>query len=266
MPFHLSARLSCGAILLICGAIPAAAAEPASTGAFDISAGAGVMMRPTYLGSDRYRASPLPLLSVKWNDMVSLDPSGLRLYQRLGGFTAGIGLTYDGGRDEKDPGGISFRGGDGRLKGMGKIGTAVGYQLFASYTLGRITFDANATKYDGSQNKGLLVRAGAELPIRLNEHFTIIPHGGASWANDRYMRTFFGVSSEQALHSNFARYDAESGFLGGTVGLRLHYRFDNHWFAVGDASTTFLAGDAKKSPISFSDTATIATLAIGYHF
>jgi len=44
---------------------------------WDIRAGAGVMMRPTFDGSDRYRARPLPYLSVNWRDTITLDQTGI---------------------------------------------------------------------------------------------------------------------------------------------------------------------------------------------
>jgi outer membrane scaffolding protein for murein synthesis (MipA/OmpV family) len=255
--------LCSGVILAFSGA---AAAEGSPAGAFDIVAGAGAMMRPTYIGSDRYQVAPLPLLAVKWNDMVAIGPEGLRVYWHADRLTMGAGLTFDGGRDEKDKNAFSFGSGDDRLKGLGKIDASIGYQLFASYRLWRIDLDAAATKYEGNQNKGLVVRAGAALPLHLTSRLVITPHVGATWANDRYMQTYFGVSDEQALRSNFARFDARSGVSGATGGLKMSYAFDNHWFVMADVSTTALRGDAKHSPLSFSNSATIATTAIGYHF
>jgi outer membrane scaffolding protein for murein synthesis (MipA/OmpV family) len=237
-----------------------------SAEAFDITAGAGVAMRPTYLGSDRYRASPIPLVNVRWNDMVSLGEGGLNVYWHDGPLKIGAGLTFDPGRDEKNHDGFSFESGDDRLKGLGKIDAAIGYQLFASYQLWKFDLDAAVVKYDGKQNKGLVVRAGAGLPIHLTSRLVITPTVGASWANDRYMQTFFGIDAAQALRSGYAAFDAESGFLGVTAGLKAQYAIDRHWFVLGAVSNTFLAGDAKKSPITISDSATTVATAIGYRF
>jgi outer membrane scaffolding protein for murein synthesis (MipA/OmpV family) len=254
----------CSGVLLAFSGAAAAAGSPAST--FDIIAGAGTAMRPTYIGSDRYRVSPVPLVSVKWNDMVALSAEGLRVYWNADRLTVGAGLTFDGGRDEKDKNAFSFGSGDDRLKGLGKIDASVGYQVFASYRLWRIDLDATAIKYDGNQNKGLVVRAGAALPVHLTNRLVITPHVGAQWANDRTMQTYFGVSDEQALRSGFARFDARGGVSGVTGGLKANYAITNHWFAMADVSTTALMGDAKHSPLSFSNSATIAFTAIGYHF
>lgn len=244
---------------------PALAAETA-LGHFDITAGIGAAMRPTYLGSDRYRVSPLPLVSLKWNDMVSAGPEGLRLYWHSGALTAGAGLTFDGGRDEKNPNTLGFGNGDERLKGMGKIDAAIGYQGFINYRLGMVDLSTSVTKYDGSQNDGLLLRFGAAVPVKLTSRLVITPHGETQWANDSYMQTFFGVSAGQALHSQFARFTAGSGLFGVTGGIRANYAITQHWFATGDVATTLLTGDAKNSPLSYSDTATTVVTAIGYRF
>jgi len=244
----------------------AADAEQNSGSKFDITAGIGAAMRPTYLGSDRYQASPLPFISLRWNDMVALGPEGLRIYWHDDAFTAGVGLAFDGGRSEKDSNTLGFSNGDSRLKGMGKINAAVGYQGFIKYELGMVELSTSVTKYEGSQNKGLVARFGAGVPLHLTDRFMVKPHAEAQWANDSYMRTFFGVSAQQALTSRFSQFDAHSGIYDVTGGLTFNYAFDKHWFAMSDVSAAILTGDARKSPLSYSKTGLTVSTAIGYRF
>lgn len=258
--------LSCGVFLALAGSASAANNQWYNAEAFDATVGIGSMMRPTYLGSDRYIASLVPLIDVKWNDMVSLGSDGLRLYWHADRLTIGAGLTFDPGRDEKDSGTFAFGSGDDRLKGLGKIDAALGYQVFASYRLWRIDLHATAIKYDGKQNDGVIVRYGAALPLPLGDKFVVTPHLDSQWANKSYTQTYFGVTQQQALHSGFAQFDAGSGTLGVSAGLNLRYTLSRHWFVMGDVSTNILTGDAKHSPVSYSDTATTAMTMIGYHF
>lgn len=244
----------------------AANAEQPSDSKFDITAGLGAAMRPTYLGSDRYRVSPIPLVSLRWNDMVALGPEGLRLYWHHDAFTAGVGLTFDGGRDEKDPNSLGFGNGDSRLKGMGKIDAAIGYQAFIAYQLGMVELSGSMTKYEGSQNDGLRARFGAAVPLHLTRAFMVKPHVEAQWANDSYMQTFFGVSAQQATTSQFAQYSAKSGLYDVTGGLTFNYVFSRHWFAMSDVSASILTGDARNSPLTYSKTGVTAMTAIGYRF
>ncbi len=258
--------LSCGVLLALSGAASAASNHWDSLEAFDVTAGIGGAMRPTYLGSNRYTASPVPLIDIKWNDMLSLGTDGLRLYWHADRLIIGAGLTFDPGRDEKNSDTFSFRPGDDRLKGLGKIDAAVGYQVFASYRLWRVDLHAAAIKFDGNQNDGVMVRYGAALPLPLGSKFVVTPHIDSLWANRSYTQTYFGVTGQQALQSSFAPFGAGSGTLGVTAGLKLNYAFSRHWFVMADASTTMLTGDAKRSPLSYSDTATIVATMVGYHF
>lgn len=244
----------------------AADAEQPSDSKFDITAGLGAAMRPTYLGSDRYRVSPIPLVSLRWNDMVALGPEGLRIYWHHEAFTAGVGLTYDGGRDEKDSNSLGFGNGDSRLKGMGKINAAVGYQAFIAYKLGMVELSSSMTKYEGSQNDGMRGRFGASVPLHLTRGFMVKPHVEAQWANDSYMQTFFGVSAQQATTSRFAQFNAKSGVYDVTGGLTFNYAFDRHWFAMSDVSASILTGDARNSPLTYSKTGVTAITGIGYRF
>lgn len=242
------------------------APDPSSKKAFDIVVGAGAMLRPTYVGSDHYKAMALPMLSVRWNDMVSLGPDGLRVYWHSGPVKLGAALVYDGGRDQKDKGTFSFGSGDDRLAGMGDIDASIGYQVFASYRLWKLDFDAAVTKYDGKQNKGLLVRYSAAMPMRLTERLMVTPQVGATWANDRYMQTFFGVSPDQALHAGFSQFDASGGTSGVFTGLKANYALSRNWFLMGDVTHNFLMGSAKDSPLAYAKSATTVITAIGYRF
>jgi outer membrane scaffolding protein for murein synthesis (MipA/OmpV family) len=258
--------LSCGVLLALSSSASAANARWDSWEAFDVTAGVGAIMRPTYLGSDRYKASPMPLIDVKWNDTVALGAEGLRLYWHADRLTIGAGLTFDPGRDEKDSGTFAFGAGDDRLKGLGKIDAALGYQIFASYRLWRINLHAAAIKFDGKQNDGVVVRYGAALPLPLGDSFVVTPHIDSQWGNKSYTQTYFGVTAQQALRSQFTPFDAGSGTLGVTAGVNLRYALSRHWFVMGDVSTTALTGDAKHSPLSYSNTATTALTMVGYHF
>lgn len=256
-----------GLLLTLSAALAGPAlADPPSDSDFQVSAGLGAAMRPTYLGSDRYKASLLPLVSLRWHDMVSLDAGGLSLYWHHGNLTAGGGLTFDGGRDVKDSNAIGFGGGDSRLAGMGKIDASLGYRAFLTYRLGPVELSSSLTKYDGSQNKGLLARFGAAAPLRLTSRFIVKPHAETQWANNSYMQTFFGVSDAQALTSRFSRFDAQSGIFNVTSGLTLIYNFSQHWSAMGDVSASVLTGDARKSPLTYANTGATAFTAISYRF
>jgi outer membrane scaffolding protein for murein synthesis (MipA/OmpV family) len=232
---------------------------------WDVTVGAGASVRPTFEGSNRSMVSPLPYLDVTYDDMISLGIKGLNAYWHQDDIRVGGGVTFDGGRKDSKGNGI-FNEGDDRLKGLGNIDSSVGFRGFASYDLGLFNVGASVTKFTGSQNDGVLVDFGAELPYKVTDKLMVITHIGATWADDSYMKTFFGVTPAQAAHSRFRKFSAGSGLKDVGAGVNARYNFDKHWFAGAIADVKELTGDASKSPISYSDTNESFLVFVGYHF
>jgi len=256
------------AILLATSASPALAqrGRPAPReGSWDIALGVGGMIRPTFEGSDRSRFRPVPLISVKWRDTISFGEGGLNAYWHHRSFRIGGGLTYNFGRDERGSGGL-LGSGDDRLAGLGKIDKALGLRVFASQRLGFVNFDIAATKFTGANNKGAEVNFGASMPLPLGRKLIVSPHVRATWTNDTYMQTYFGVTPLQASRSIFPAFNAGAGVKDVGGGVNLVYRMNQHWFLLGDVSVTRLMGDAARSPISISDTTIGAMTMVGYRF
>jgi MipA family protein len=160
--------------------------------AWAVMLGAGAAIRPTFEGSDRYFVSPVPLVSINYNDMISLDTSGLSAYWRKAGLQIGGGLTYNLGR--RQGGNNVFTPGDERLNGLGDIPAAPGLRAFANYQLGPVVLGATLTKYLAEGNNGLLIDALVEMPYRLGERTTVTGRVFATWADQSYMQTWFGVT------------------------------------------------------------------------
>ena len=232
---------------------------------WDIRAGAGVMIRPTFDGSDRYRARPLPYLSVNWRDTITLDQTGLNAQFSRQGYSIGLGLTFDGGREDQDTGGI-FASGDNRLLGMGDINFAVGLRGFTAWQVGPVQITAQVTRFAGAQNDGLLGRAGFSMPMPLGQSLFLIPSISLGWADDKYMQTFFSVTPLQASRSKLTQFNAASGFQDARAGINLVYSFHQNWFANFNVGVTQLLDDSASSPISFSDTSVTGIAMIGYRF
>lgn len=243
-----------------------AADAPQTKSDWDVSLGAGAAFSPTYEGSDRYSLRPVPLVSITYKDMISLNPTGLTAYWRNGGLRVGAGLTYNPGRTDSEEDGLFGAKGDDRLRGMGDIDAALGLKAFASYRFWMIDASAAVTKYTGDDNDGVVADFGLALPVQLTEALTLTPHAGVTWANKDYMQTFFGVTAAQAAATGFARHDAGAGFKDFRAGVDASYRFDKHWFLSIRTDVKHLVGDAADSPISFSNTGVTASAMVGYRF
>lgn len=240
------------------------AASPSNSD-WDVTLGVGGAFLPTFEGSDRYHVQPAPLVSITYNDMITLNNSGLSAYWHTGDLRIGAGLTYNAGRaDSKDNG--LFSNGDDRLRGMGDVDAALGLKAFTSYRLWMVDLNAALTKYTGNDNDGLVVDLGLALPCTLTDKLTLTPHAEATWANTDYMQTFFGVTPTQAANSGFAKYEADAGFKDIRAGVDANYRLDEHWFLRVRTDVKRLIGDAADSPMSFSDTGVTASAMVGYRF
>ena len=251
-------------LLALCSPVAAQSQRP-PTEEWDIRAGAGVMVRPTFDGSDRYRARPLPFVTVNWRDTVTFDQTGLNAQLRRKNYRVGMGLTFDGGREEQDTGGI-FASGDDRLLGMGDIDFALGIRGFASWQLGPLELGTTVTKFLGDQNDGLLGRANLSMPLLLGPTLRLIPSISVSWADEKYTQTFFGITPLQASRSRFARFDAGGGFQDARAGVNLVYSFHRNWVANFNFGIVHLLGDSADSPISFSDASVTGMALVAYQF
>ena len=250
---------------LACLSSQALAASGPPAPAWDVNLGVGVALRPTFEGSDRYAVRPLPLIGIRWHDMIAFGEGGLSAYWHRRNFRIGGGLTFDPGRDDRGSGGV-FGSGDDRLAGLGKIDTSLGLRAFASTRIGLFDFDVSAVKYTGRQDHGVVMNLGLSAPLRLGKKLTVMPHLRASWADDNYTQSYFGVTAAQASASIFPRFNAGAGFKDVRGGVAITYRFNRHWYVGADASVTRLLGAAAASPISIADTSALLVTTLGYRF
>ena len=111
---------------------------------WDINLAAGALMQPTFHGSDRYRAMPVPLVIIRWRDTVALGVEGLSVYWHNDNLRIGGGVNYEGGRLDHESDGL-LSSGDNRLNGLGNIDASVGLRGFISYKVGPVYLDTSAT-------------------------------------------------------------------------------------------------------------------------
>jgi MipA family protein len=231
--------------------------------AWDVTLGAGVALLPTYQGSDRYYVAPVPLVSLTWRDTVSLTTQGLSAYWHDGGLKIGGGLTYDGGRTQ---GSRFLFPGDSRLNGLGDVPAALGLRAFGSYELGPVTLNASVLKLTAPGNDGVLANVGLAAPVQLGERTKLTGSVSATWADQSYMQTYFGVTPTQSANSVYAPFQAGAGIKDLSVGLGVSHRLDRHWILSADTRVLFLTGDAASSPITRSTVNAVLITGVAYHF
>ncbi|WP_343714069.1 MipA/OmpV family protein [Inquilinus sp.] len=251
-------RTAGGCAVLAAAAAPAAAQEAPARGDWSFLLGGGAMVRPSYEGSDKFSVSPLPFVSINWRDRVFLDMErGLGVnVVRTDVLRLGVSVGFAPGRDEDD---------EDHLEGLGDIDMAARGHVFGSYSFGMVQLGLDVSK-DFGGSEGVLVRPGVSVKVPLAESWTLSSGVSATWANDDYMQSFFGVSSSQSRKSGLERYDAGAGFKSVDLRIGLNWAISESWFAAANAGVGILLGDAADSPITESRVQPSVGLAIGYRF
>jgi MipA family protein len=226
---------------------------------WEVTVGGGAMYKPAFEGSDTMEISPVPFVSARLFDRLTIDPTGLELdaYEN-GPFTLGLLLGYDTGRDEDD-------GDDDYLEGLGDVGFGVNVGARASVEYGPAEFYGTINKTIGGSD-GLLGKVGVELKQPLSERFVVGLDASVTVADENYMDAYFSVNANQASKSRFKEYDANAGFQRADLALTVTYLASENWVVRGKAGVGLLLGDAADSPIVQKKTQPEFGLFVGYRF
>jgi outer membrane scaffolding protein for murein synthesis (MipA/OmpV family) len=220
--------------------------------------GAGAQVAPSYEGSDKFSVTPGPFVSINWRDRVFLDMErgiGVNVV-RTDALRLGVSIGLAPGRDEDD---------EDHLKGLGDIDTAARGHIFGSYSFGMWQIGLDVAK-DFGGSEGLQIRPDISVKVPLSESWTLTSGISATWADDDYMQSFFGVSPTQSRNSGLDRFDAGAGFKSVDFSLGLRWAFSESWFAMANVGVGVLLGDAADSPITESQVQPSVGLAVGYRF
>ncbi|WP_225773439.1 MipA/OmpV family protein [Inquilinus sp. Marseille-Q2685] len=220
--------------------------------------GAGARVGPSYEGSDKFSVTPGPFVAINWRDRVFLDMErgiGVNIV-RTDALRLGLSVGFAPGRDEDD---------EDHLRGLGDIDAAARGHLFGSYSFGMWQVGIDVAK-DFGGSEGLQIRPGVSVKMPLSDTWTLSSGISATWADDDYMQTFFGVSPAQSRKSGLEHFDAGSGFKSVDFQIGLRWAFSENWFAMANVGVGVLLGDAADSPITESEVQPSVGLAVGYRF
>jgi outer membrane protein len=219
--------------------------------------GAGGIYEPTYEGGDDFEVTPVPFVVFTYGKWLEIDPRGVTVTPfEKNGFSVSGKVGYEMGRDEDD---------DDRLRGLGDIDFAatVGAKIAYEWQ-GLEVYAAVDQTIDGSES--LLGTFGVEYTAPVTERFFVGAEAKATIANDKHMKAYFGVNSQQAAASGLSEYKAEAGLKRVDVSVNATYALTQNWLVRGEAGVGFLTGDAADSPIVKEKTQPSASLFVGYKF
>lgn len=223
---------------------------------WNVTIGAGAIYMPEYEGSDKFDIKPFPIFSADFGERVHVNVEGVTvdLFER-DGFRVGVTGGYDLGRKEDDS---HYLRGLGDIEAGGVVGGIV------SYEKGPFEVYATLDKTIGG-SEGLTGTFGAKASHRY-ERFIFSAEASATWADDKYMAAYFGVTPDQSARSGLAQYDAKAGIKRVDLKGSVTYMLTQSWLVTGATGVGFLMGDAKDSPIVKNDVQPFAMLGVGYRF
>jgi outer membrane scaffolding protein for murein synthesis (MipA/OmpV family) len=225
-----------------------------------VSLGGGAAAEPVYEGSDHYNLMPAPVIDIRYRDIAFLsdgDGAGVNLI-RGDTYRAGIALSYDIGRDQHLA---------RRLNGLRDIDPSPEPRLFAEVALLPVVLTFDLRHAIGGP-EGLIGDIGAYIPVIGRENLVVFVGPSVTFASQRYMQSYFGISTAQSMasYAHFATYTAHGGLKDATLGVTAIYHFTENWFT--DASLTWerLADSAGNSPIVQDRDQVGVSLTVGYQF
>jgi outer membrane scaffolding protein for murein synthesis (MipA/OmpV family) len=221
--------------------------------------GADLASYPVFEGSQRYKAMPTPFAEVEYRGRLFASTGEGVGVNILRGRTwrAGAAVSYDLGRDvdvERS-----------WLRGLGDVHPAPEGKLFAEYGILPFVFTADLRRGFGGHN-GLIGDLGVYMPVIGSEKGFLFIGPSVTFADRRYMQSYFGVTEAQASRSRFHPYDASAGLKSAGFGASGTLFVSEHWFLQIDAAYERLLDSAAASPITEARSQFVAVAGVGYKF
>ncbi len=236
-----------------------------------LKVGGILVIKPTYEGSEEYEAVGIPYLLPQFSggssdgffnriDARALDDVRFELI-RHDGIIAGPLVGYQFGREEDD--------GD-LLEGLGDIDDSFVAGGFVGYRWNWLQLDVSYHHFFGDVD-GYQIRFGAEAIRAVNERVTLTARIGATYADNNYTQTNFGVTDEQSLASGLAgvglgEFDADAGFKDVHAQVGFKADLDENWSARASARYSRLLDDAADSPVVETEDQFTGLIGLSYRF
>jgi len=233
--------------------------------------GAMLLSQPEYEGSDRRVLKLRPLWAYEWGRFristsragavmnFASDPQGpgaSALILSSNNLRFGAALRFDSGRQSGD---------SPHLQGLTDIKRTLRGRLFASWKIDE-HWDLG-----GNVSQDLLGRHGGAVGSldlgyhhRLSERSEWSAGLGVTAASGQNLRTYYGVTPEQAAVSGLPAFSPGAGPRDVYAGMGFTTALTRRWILFGNIGGSHLVGDAGASPITLQRTSYSAGLGLGY--
>ncbi len=212
--------------------------------AADISASVGAIAisRPDYAGTDDYEFDILPLIDISIGKPVFFNVKrGLGVYlMKNRALEFGGSLGYYESRKEDD---------STKLTGLGDIDAGIDGRIFAKINLDEYSLSFQFQNDISGNHDGFLFIIGVGYSFGCHTDVGWKVKATMTFADDNYMRSYFGITSTQSTQSSIAVFNAEGDLKDLALKSILSRKMDRHWSLKGVAGYKVLVSDADRSPL-----------------
>ena len=193
----------------------------------DNAGGLGAL-KPNYKGSNQYEVSGFPFIDIKYKKIFFLN------------FRVGAAFNFYGSRDKDD---------STYLQGFQDVDAGLDAGVFGSISFEKFSAKLKFRQDISNNHEGHLI--SGRLVYKAIESRKLIANFNikTTYANDNYMKTYFGVTTSQTSASGFKEFNAYTGIKDVGIGTTLIYPFNKYWSFITIANYTRLLNDAAKSPL-----------------
>jgi outer membrane scaffolding protein for murein synthesis (MipA/OmpV family) len=219
---------------------------PAEGDDWTVVVGAGAIYAPDYEGSKDYEVLPFPYVSVGYKDIAYLrgPEIGVNVIRIKPAEDMKISFgpiaRYRRDRTEKR---------NRALIGLGKVDTSIEVGGSARLDIGRAWVELSVAKDVAGGHDGVVGTATGGVDVDLSDNLSLSLSGTTSWADNKYMRSYFGVTPAQAARSGLPVFSAGKGIKDAGANIGLHYRLTNHWMIAATGGYSRLLNDSKDAPL-----------------
>jgi outer membrane protein len=209
--------------------------------AFDV--GLGVAGAPDYEGSSDYHAVPVPFVSARFsNGMSILWIANLARADLIPSRTwmGGPILQYIQKRDDVD---------NDKVDKLDSVDASLMAGGWFGFRIDRFSLSLEAMQDIADGNDGAIVRLRGGYHIPINREWKASINAYTTWADGDYMSSYFGINGRNADKSGLKTYDADAGMKDVGLNLPVIYSPWEHWSFLGAVGYKRLVGDAEDSPV-----------------
>jgi MipA family protein len=138
--------------------------------------------------------------------------------------------------------------------------------VFGSLHYAGFVLSADLRQDVGDGHGGMVGDVGLMYSIPLSSSLIGSFGPKVTWADDKYMQSYFGVSSAQATRSGLPQHDASAGVKSYGVTSSLSYAVSDNWGVTGTIGYAHLADGLANSPVVQDRQQIMSAIFIAYQF